>query len=496
LDVPKSNQKRRPSTESALVKPGLVIANPPYGKRLGEVHDLVDLYETMGERLKASFSGWEAGVFTGNPDLGAHLGLRAHRVNVFYNGPILCRLLLFHIDPQAFRASTIRKPATSTEAREPHRPSAGNSNGNTSGAIMFANRLRKNLRRLRRWAARENISCYRLYDADLSEYRAAIDVYGDWVQVQEYTPPSTVDPVRARRRVREMMSVIPEVLEIPPGHAILKTRRPQKGAAQYRKLEGAGESQSMQVEEGGLTFLVNLTDYLDTGLFLDHRPTRKLIQELAPGRRFLNLFAYTGTATVYAAAGGAASTTSVDLSITYLDWARRNLDLNGLSGPQHGFVRADCIAWLTHMRSVRGPAAGRGPGDRPYDLIFLDAPTFSNSKNMTSTLDIQRDHAELVKAAMDLLAPDGILLFSTNFRHFKLDPALAGEYEVTDITRRTIPPDFARNPRIHACFRIEPPPPQCRDRSTHAANEGLRAPKDKRSSRKHCPTTSEVGDGN
>jgi 23S rRNA (guanine2445-N2)-methyltransferase / 23S rRNA (guanine2069-N7)-methyltransferase len=269
-----------------------------------------------------------------------------------------------------------------------------------------------------------------------------------------------------------MVRVIPEVLEIPPDHVILKTRRPQKGASQYQKLEVGSRSQSLEVEEGGLTFLVNLTDYLDTGLFLDHRLTRRLIQDLARGRRFLNLFAYTGTATVYAAAGGAVSTTSVDLSTTYLDWARRNLDLNGLSGPQHRFVKADCLAWLTETRHLRGRRAGGPQSAGPYDLIFLDAPAFSNSKSMTSTLDIQRDHAEIVRAAMDLLAPGGTLLFSTNLRRFKLDSVLAGEYQIADITRQTIPPDFARNPRIHTCFRIESSRLQRRQRSDPA--EGRR----------------------
>jgi 23S rRNA (guanine2445-N2)-methyltransferase / 23S rRNA (guanine2069-N7)-methyltransferase len=194
--------------------------------------------------------------------------------------------------------------------------------------------------------------------------------------------------------------------------------------------------------------LVNLTDYLDTGLFLDHRIIRATIRELAPGRRFLNLFAYTGSASVYAAAGGAASTTTVDLSPTYLDWAHRNLELNGFSGAEHGFVRADCLQWLAQAASRSGKSAGS------YDLIFLDGPTFSNSKSMSTDLDIQRDHVELIHAAAHLLSPEGILLFSTNFRRFKLDPALAERFAVSDITKQTIPPDFARNPRIHRCFRI------------------------------------------
>jgi 23S rRNA (guanine2445-N2)-methyltransferase / 23S rRNA (guanine2069-N7)-methyltransferase len=443
----------------------------PLSKRLGEISDLVGVYETLGERLKESFSGWEAAVFTGNPELGAHLGLRAYRTNVFYNGPLPCRLLVFKIDPAGFQNAAARR----RESELPHSGSEDTDDGTgdgvveesrrllplsrsdtTPGATMFGNRLTKNLKHLRRWATREGVHCYRLYDADLPEYAVAVDLYEDWAHVQEYSPPRTVDPVLARRRLKEIVAVVPEVLGIPAEQVVLKVRQPQRGAEQYQKLRDEGDY--LEVEEGGLRFLVNLTDYLDTGLFLDHRVTRGLLRELAPGRRFLNLFAYTGSATVYAAAGGAASTTTVDLSLTYLDWARRNLALNGFSGPEHGFVRADCLEWLAQMSAPRGPAgvASAANAAGSYDLIFLDAPTFSNSKSMTATLDIQRDHVELVRAAAGLLSPEGIMIFSSNFRRFKLDPAVALEFKVADITKQTIPPDFARDPRIHACFRIMP----------------------------------------
>ena len=311
-----------------------------------------------------------------------------------------------------------------------------------AGVEMFANRLRKNLRHLGKWARRESVTCYRVYDADLPEYALAIDLYEGWAHVQEYAAPPTVDLGRAEDRLKEAMAAIPEVLAIPPGQVALKVRRRQKGLAQYERQGVTGELRV--VHEGGLRFWVNLTDYLDTGVFLDHRPIRAMIRGLAHGGRFLNLFAYTGTATVYAAAGAAASTTTVDMSSVYLDWARRNMALNGFAeGPTHRFVRADCLAWLATPHPER------------YHLIFLDPPTFSNSKRMGArTFDVQRDHAALIRAAAGLLARGGVLLFSNNFRHFKMNRAALAGLMIEDVTAATIPQDFQRNPRIHTCWKI------------------------------------------
>jgi 23S rRNA (guanine2445-N2)-methyltransferase / 23S rRNA (guanine2069-N7)-methyltransferase len=307
---------------------------------------------------------------------------------------------------------------------------------------MFANRLRKNLRHLGKWARREGVTCYRVYDADLPEYALAVDLYEGWVHVQEYAAPPSVDPIRAEARLKDAMAAIPGVLGLDPDRVVLKVRRKQKGPAQYERHAATGEFRVVQ--EGGLRFLVNLTDHLDTGLFLDHRPTRALIREAAAGRRFLNLFAYTGAASVYAAAAGAVSTTTVDLSPVYLDWARRNMALNGFAeGQAHRFVRADCLAWLA------------SPHPERFHLIFLDPPTFSNSKRMGGrTFEVQRDHASLIRAAATLLARDGVLLFSNNFRHFKLDRAGLSPLAVEDLSAATIPPDFGRNPRIHTCYKI------------------------------------------
>jgi 23S rRNA (guanine2445-N2)-methyltransferase / 23S rRNA (guanine2069-N7)-methyltransferase len=309
---------------------------------------------------------------------------------------------------------------------------------------MFANRLRKNLKTLGKWAAKEGLCCYRLYDADMPEYALAIDVYqGEqrWAHVQEYAAPKTVDPDKATQRLKEALSAIPLALELPVANVFLKVRERQKGKSQYERLDQRGEFH--EVREDGLRLLVNFTDYLDTGLFLDHRLTRRLLRELAPGRRFLNLFCYTGAASVHAAAGGARTTTSVDMSRTYLDWAQRNLVLNAFTGPQHELVQADVLAWLEE------------PVSRRYGLIFLDPPTFSTSKRMQSTLDIQRDHVPLIEAAARRLEPGGILVFSCNFRRFRLDrEALAG-FAIEDLTAATLPRDFERNPRIHQCFRLE-----------------------------------------
>jgi len=409
---------------------GLLVVNPPYGERLGEVAELRGLYGTLGARLRNFFSGWHAAVFTGNPDLGRELGLRSCRQHTLYNGALACRLLQFEVTPEWFAA-----PPTGSLRRIP----VASPESLGEGATMFANRLRKNLRNLGRWARQKGITCYRLYDADLPEYAVAVDLYEGWVHVQEYEAPASVDAKKAALRLREVMGVIPLVLQVPPENVHLKVRRRQKGAAQYQKFDQ--RSEFCEVQEGGCRFLVNFTDYLDTGLFLDHRQTRQMLRELAPGRRFLNLFAYTGAATVYAAAGDALSTTTVDLSSTYLEWAQRNLSLNGLSGDRHEFVRADCLEWLNRQR-------------RQFDLIFLDPPTFSTSKRMEKTFDVQRDHVPLLRAAARLLAPGGVLIFSNNCRRFKMEREALPELQVEEITRQTIPRDFERSPRIHNCWKI------------------------------------------
>lgn len=320
-----------------------------------------------------------------------------------------------------------------------------------AGGDQFENRLRKNLAHLRKWAGREGITCYRIYDADLPEYAVAVDLYeGRWAVVQEYAPPPTIDKAKAEQRLAAVMALAPGVLGLEPADLFLKVRERGKGGEKYGATGADGERH--EVREGAARLLVNFTDHLDTGLFLDHRPARFWIQEncrlpSGSGARFLNLFAYTGAATVHAALGGAATTTTVDLSRTYLDWAAANLRANGFSleggssGPAHRLKQADCLQWLREDQSQ-------------YDLIFMDPPVFSNSKRMEGVLDVQRDHAWLIAECMRLLAPDGTLLFSNNLRGFVLDPMLAERHAVHDWTKPSIPPDFARNARIHQAFFI------------------------------------------
>ena len=364
--------------------PGLVIANPPYGIRLDDDGDPDSLYAALGDTLKAQFDGWQAAVITADAELGFQLGLRARKVHRFYNGALPSQLLLFDVE------------AGSHRQRHPLSAQLANDTPPSSGAQMFANRLKKNLKRLKKWVAAGNIECFRIYDADMPEYAVAIDRYADWIHVAEYLAPAGVSRDAAERRLGEVMQVLPAVLDTPPERIVLKQRRRQRGEHQYERHSGGGAR--IEVREHNARLLVNMTDYLDTGLFLDHRRLRRELAELSPGKRLLNLFCYTGTATVQAALAGATASTSVDLSATYLDWARRNFELNGLDLAEHELVRADCTEWLATTR-------------QRYDLVLLDPPTFSNSKRMENSFDVQRDHAGLIDAAMRVLSADGIVVF-------------------------------------------------------------------------------------
>ena len=408
---------------------GLVIANPPYGKRLAGDADLPTLFATFGAVLRAHFVGWRASILAPDEELGFRTGLRLKKKNRAKNGPIDVVLLTFDVAAQASKAARRESEPTPLD---PH-------------ADDFSNRVAKNLRRLESWARERDVSCFRIYDADLPDFAFAIDLYRGserWLHAQEYAPPETIDAERAELRRRTVRALLPELADVPPANVFMKARRRQKGGEQYTRF--AATDRYHEIVEHGCRLLVNFTDHLDTGLFLDHRPLRLRIQRESAGKRFLNLFAYTGTATVHALRGGAPSSVSVDLSNTYLDWARRNIALNTSDAEAHALVRADCRDWLVRAtkRSER------------FDLILLDPPSFSKSKAARGVLNVQRDHRELIERALDVLAPGGTLYFSTNFQKFALDEEIAASTRVTDITRETIDLDFARSPKIHACWRI------------------------------------------
>jgi 23S rRNA (guanine2445-N2)-methyltransferase / 23S rRNA (guanine2069-N7)-methyltransferase len=415
---------------------GLVATNPPYGERLGDESAARAAHVELGLALREHFVGWEAAILTAAPDAARALALRTYRTHELWNGAIACRLLRIDLA----HAGTRETSSAGLRVADP-------ALAETPGAQMFANRLRKNLKLMQKQAQRAAVSCYRLYDADMPEYAFAIDQYVEagsgtrHLYVQEYAAPDSIEPAAATRRRAEALAALPAASGVAPGCIHVRTRRRQSGASQYTQL--ADRAQFSVVEEGGLKFLVNFTDYLDTGLFLDHRLTRGRLRELAKDARVLNLFCYTASASVYAAAGGATRSVSVDLSNTYLEWAAENYKLNGLS-TRHELVRADARAWLAE-------AAQRGAG---FELIFLDPPTFSNSKRMEGVLDTQRDHAELIAAAMRLLAPGGVLVFSTNAQKFKLDPEVEQLWEVRDVSVASIPFDFQRNQRIHRCYEL------------------------------------------
>jgi 23S rRNA (guanine2445-N2)-methyltransferase / 23S rRNA (guanine2069-N7)-methyltransferase len=415
---------------AALVAPkgaaaGLVAVNPPYGERLGDPTSALDIYRVLGERLRTELGGWRYGVLSGEATHASALGLVPDATFSLYNGPI------------AIRLDTGSVPATVA-------PDA------TGGATAFANRVRKNLRHLSKWARREGVTCWRVYDADLPDFNLAVDLYdcSDGVRrvvVSEYEAPSEIDPVAASVRLTQAVAAVAEVLETPPAEVRLKVRRRQRGEAQYERLRATGIFH--EVAEGGARLLVNLDDYIDTGLFLDHRITRGMVADLSVGGSLLNLFSYTGAVTVRAAVAGAKASVSVDLSNTYLSWARRNLVLNGLDEELHRVQHAEVFSYLEKAAAEDGPR---------FDVVFCDPPSFSTSNAMEGTLDVQRDHVRLITASAALLAPEGTLVFSTNMRRFKMDvEALAHEgLHVGDISEETIPPDFARNPRIHRCFLV------------------------------------------
>ncbi len=413
----------------------LVMVNPPWGQRLQSKAGLAELYADLG-RTVLRLAPARLAMISANPDLLHRLGLPRLTRKPVRNGPLDCLFVEFG------------------DVEEASTPAAVEIVSETDAAMLLPlrNRLVKNRKHLQRWARKNSVSCYRLYDADLPEFAFALDYYQselspglEWFHLQEYQAPKTIDAELAAIRINAAKYLVRELFEVPEERLFCKLRSRQRGQKQYARQ--AQQNEFFQVREGAASLLINLSDYLDSGLFLDHRPIRERVYRESGGKSVLNLFCYTGAIGVQAGLGGAREVINVDLSATYLKWAEENHALNQLTDPaRYRFLRADIIELLSD------PAKFEMSPE--YDLIFLDPPSFSNSARMRQTLDIQRDHADLIARAMRLLASDGLLLFSTNRRGFRLDDAVASAFSVEDITRATIAEDFRRSPRIHSCWEI------------------------------------------
>ena len=412
---------------------GYIVTDPPYGVRLDSGSAAIrKLYTSMGHIMNDVFSGWHITILSGNKELLGYIDLKPNRTNTFINGGIECQAAHYYVFSDEERQRMMEKAIERKQQRlsQPLSP----------GAQMAANRLKKNLSSIGQAMKEQGVTCYRLYDADMPEYSAAIDFYeGKWISLQEYAAPSSINPEDAERRLEELILATERVTGIDYDDIHVKRREIQRGASQYNKK--SSNSHFMIANENGHKFFVNFEDYLDTGIFLDHRPVRKMIQDMCKDKRFLNLFCYTATATVHAAAGGALSTVSVDTNANYLDWAMKNMQANGFNTMNHFFYRDDCLAFLRENRDV-------------FDVIFCDPPTFSNSKGRGS-FDVQRDHGYLIRSCMKHLTNNGTLIFSTNYTRFKMFGEIYEDFIVEDITESTIGDDFKRNSKIHRCYLIK-----------------------------------------
>lgn len=434
------------SAQFNFAKKGLLIVNPPYSERLGEKEATKKLYVQLGQVLRAQFVGWRASVLSAHKELGHALAVRAHKIYKFNNGSIPCELLNFQLEENKFLKLTA---ADQLEKDFKQKIS--------DQAQQLLNRIEKNQRKLKRFLQQENISCYRIYDADLPDYNAAIDVYKnqqdgkDYLHIQEYKAPKSIDSQLAMRRLKEIQRVSAGVYQIPRDNAFIKQRQQQKGNWQYQSTDKQNttnwQDKHFVVEEGGHRFWVNLTDYLDTGLFVDHRKVRRLIAEKSAGKHLLNLFCYTASASVYAAKAGALSTTNVDMSRSYLHWAEKNFQLNAIdlnkNLNKHEFIREDCLQWLEDALKKQ----------LTFEVIFLDPPTFSNSKKMQTHLDIQKDYIALIDQCLQLLPSGGELIFSNNFQKFHMDLNGNEFFTIKEITRQTTSLDFGKR-NLHRCWLI------------------------------------------
>lgn len=410
----------------------LVITNPPYGERLGDEDTIKPLYHALGLKLQqvlaesGATTSIQLGVLAAQIEQADVLPIHQPQTLRCHNGAITVYFRygqLLH-QPKQHLIDTFEKRLVVLEE-----------------AQDFVNRLQKNLTRLKKHAQKESVSNLRIYDADLPDFNVAIDLYGNYAHVQEYAPPKSIPAELAKKRFNLALVGLREVLGINREQVFIKTRARQSGKEQYTKQGNRGKFYVVQEQDA--YFYVNFTDYLDTGLFIDHRNMRRLVGQASRAKQVLNLFAYTCTASVHAALAGAKGVTSVDLSQNYLNWGKQNFALNGLDVGQekYQFIAADVFEWIKNHTNQ-------------YDTIFIDPPTFSNSKKFKGTFDVQRDHAALIKRAMNRLVHDGVLYFSNNFSKFELDDAICQRYQVKEITHETIGFDFNAKKPIHRSYEI------------------------------------------
>ena len=434
--------------------PGLVVTNPPYGERL-PLPRAGALFRRLGDWLVQRCGGWRAAILAADTPALSHLGLRPSRRIPLMNGPIPCKLLELELRDRATitSSSQVEGRGSDSPAGDPASPAPGPGRPRartTADQIGdFRRRLAKRFKHLARWARRQGIEAFRVYDRDIPEIPLAVDWYAGWLHAAEYDRPHERTEIEHEVWLDRMIEAAATELGVPPDRTFLKARRRQRGGGQYQKVDE--RKALVTVREGGLAFECNLSDYVDTGLFLDHRITRSLVRDEAAGRRFLNLFGYTGSFSVYAAAGGAVETTSVDLSNTYLDWTRTNLARNGFKdASRHRTVRDESRAFLEHRARRHEP---------PFDLVVVDPPTYSRSARSEAAWDVQQDHPDLLELVARNLSPGGIVYFSTNFRRFQFaQERIEALFSVREITSRTIPEDF-RNERIHRAWRLVVKPP-------------------------------------
>lgn len=420
---------------------GCTIMNPPYGLRMGEEQEVVAIYRALPVVLRR-LKTWSHFVLSARDDLEQLVGQPADRRRKLYSGQIACTYYQFY-GPRPPRPQEQGAPREHDhevhEKPTPPRPAFGGLRSEAARqAEEFANRLRKRARHLRRWPTKRGITCYRLYERDVPEVPLVVDRYEDALHIAEFERPHDRTAAEHADWLDYLVRTAGEVLGTPRELIFVKHRAPQRGSQQYTRFATAGTTKVVQ--EAGLKFRVNLSDYLDTGLFLDHRITRGMVRDAAAGKTFLNLFAYTGAFTVYAAAGGAARTTSVDLSSNYLDWTEENLRLNGFSGDEHRLVRSDVGDYMDRL--------GR---QEKFDLAVVDPPTFSNSKRLEYDWDLQRDHVGLLNTVIAHMSDGGVIYFSANSRRFKFDERSLTGARIREISRQTVPEDF-RNKRIHRCW--------------------------------------------